>query len=358
MKKLILLSVAAATLFTSCQKNNNPIPAIAPGAKSNALIVPVTPIQPPIQSTDVYIAGAGIFNKEESTAAYWKNGTYFDLSDVTGAQATGIVVSGTNVYVSGEIPLNFGQTAFKAVYWLNGTEVDLSYPGIPNYSSGASDIAINGSDIYVVGSVTNLDNDKTIAVIWKNGVPTSLAYNNYYSAANRIVIHNNTVYVTGVSSLFATSSYTGTYWINNVPHLVRTGTGYSEANGIAFDPSGNFYISGYIGNSGAYWVNGIYQYLLSSPNSYSQAYGITYYGSSLYIAGTADDANGVPHACYWENDTFHQASSDRSMGYDIQFSNTVRYEMAYLNISGGYYRNGLFTSITDCAPNRMYLVSH
>src|ERR1700754_4448529 len=86
-----LLSTAVLFLLLSgCQKgivDNQTNPSLSPG-KQNATLSPLG--TPP----DVYVAGS-----DNGQAVYWKNGTKVDLSG--GTQATGIVVAGSNVYVCG-----------------------------------------------------------------------------------------------------------------------------------------------------------------------------------------------------------------------------------------------------------------
>ena len=74
--------------------------------------------------SDVY--AAGLINKQNSnstghTACYWKNETLHELKD--NAQAYGIFVNGSDVYVTGSVgsvPVNY-----RPCYWKNGVRVDL-----------------------------------------------------------------------------------------------------------------------------------------------------------------------------------------------------------------------------------------
>lgn len=360
MKKLILLATLASALFASCQKNDNLAPSTISGTRSNALIVPVRPPIDPTLLTDVYVVGTYTANSEYSSAAYWKNGTLVDLGQ-NGSLAHGIVVSGNNIYVAGQAIQSGNPNAFQAAYWLNGTEVDLSYASITHYSSRAFAIALKGTDVYVVGDVTNVDNNTSYAMIWKNGVATNLAYNSYNSGATSIAIRNDTVLVAGYSSNASIPSI-GTYWINNTAHLVRTGAGPSSTSGVIFDNSGNFYISGNLNNSisntGVYWYNGIYQYILSSPVSVSNTSGITFSGGSIYIAGQANNTAHVGQASYWQNGTYNVAEIGSSMALDIQFAGSVKYVLTYQYPTGGYYRNGVFTSIPNCGGEKICIIQH
>ena len=77
-----------------------------------------------VSGTDVYAVGS--YNKNNSngtghTASYWKNRVLHELED--DAQASGIFIDGTDIYVSGSIgrlPVEY-----KACYWKNGVRIDL-----------------------------------------------------------------------------------------------------------------------------------------------------------------------------------------------------------------------------------------
>ena len=73
---------------------------------------------------DLY--AVGLINKRNSnstghTACYWKNGEIHELED--NAQAYGIFVDGTDVYITGATGVV--PTAYKPCYWKNGKRIDL-----------------------------------------------------------------------------------------------------------------------------------------------------------------------------------------------------------------------------------------
>jgi hypothetical protein len=101
-----------------------------------------------VSGNDVYIAGTSLNNGD----VYWKNGTEQTLGN---AFVNAMTVYNGDVYIAGFT--NYGPD--QAVYWKNGTAVVL-----PNGSS-ASGIAVSGSDVYVSGN-----GGSNNAVYWKNGV--------------------------------------------------------------------------------------------------------------------------------------------------------------------------------------------
>jgi hypothetical protein len=117
-----------------------------------------------VVANDLYIVGARTLGSGlPKLAVVWKNGIKTDLtSGVSNAEALDIYVSGNDIYVAG---YEYNATVSIAKYWKNGTPVILSN-GTDNAS--ARGITVVGTDVYVCGR------DGNTAVVWKNGVATSL----------------------------------------------------------------------------------------------------------------------------------------------------------------------------------------
>ena len=81
-KNYFLIIILFITVFFSCDKNVNLSPSV-----------------------NVYVAGevTNLADRSSTIAKYWKNGTPMNLTDGSkpSMYATGIVVSGNDVYVSG-----------------------------------------------------------------------------------------------------------------------------------------------------------------------------------------------------------------------------------------------------------------
>jgi hypothetical protein len=107
-----------------------------------------------ISGTDVYVAGQG---SADSTniygGGYWKNGVW-NLINTPFIPAC-IAGSGNNIYIGGQI---YTPPVYQAGYWENGNLISL--PGGTNVIA----IAFNGSDMYVLGT-----NSNDVNVVWKNG---------------------------------------------------------------------------------------------------------------------------------------------------------------------------------------------
>jgi hypothetical protein len=109
-----------------------------------------------VSGSDVYVAGR--MPDKTLAGGYWKNGTWNAINN--GAFiASGITASGTDVYIAGYTYVRTSSSLTQqGVYWKNGTIIN-----IPN-SSASKAIAVNGKDVYVLGTDNSGNN-----VVWKNG---------------------------------------------------------------------------------------------------------------------------------------------------------------------------------------------
>jgi hypothetical protein len=185
---------------------------------------------------------------------YWKNGAPVMASGTTNvAVFGGILISGNNVYQSGTSVLPDFTT--NAAYWKNGAMVQLS-----NASSRGQAVTVNGSDVYVAGSIeTDPTNPATTrATYWKNGVVTQLSSTR--SDAEAIVVENDDVYVAG--STWLSNLALATYWKNGTSHTVTNNTVQSFGNSIAVIGD-DAYMAGSqqqpngLGDRPLYWKNGV-----------------------------------------------------------------------------------------------------
>lgn len=254
MKKVLLLAVIASALFASCQKNNSATPDTAvnvPGgfkAKARAITDP-----------DIYVAGNYQFSEtsNNSQAVYWKNFDSHLLPAVKGyntSKARAVAVSGADVYVVGYDHGKYGQATTTGVpcYWKNNVETALP---IPAGTTGiANAVVTNGTDVYIAGYyVTNDATHSTRAVMWKNGVATTIAFNKESSCANAIALDGTDVYICGDASI--NGVLCGIYWKNNDWHPFAGTSKPSHAISIAA-LNHNYYIYGYENHNPVYWKDG------------------------------------------------------------------------------------------------------
>jgi hypothetical protein len=129
-----------------------------------------TPTPAPNREPIVYVAGSWE-TRTGSIPSYWTDGVRTDLSvtgeynnGYTGGAASSIVVSGSDIYVAGNVGV--------PCYWKNGARTDLSVPAAGE--GRAESITVLGSSVYVAGS-TRTSATMFVPCYWKNGVRTDLS---------------------------------------------------------------------------------------------------------------------------------------------------------------------------------------
>jgi hypothetical protein len=181
-----------------------------------------------VVGTDVYVAGT--IGKQTSccamhVATLWKNGVPQTLG-LGYSEAISVFVSGKDVYVGGydDANPNGPGSLNTAAYWINGMEVKVDQSGL---SSRVSNIFVDGSDIYALGSI---DGTSGYGKYWKNG--TSISYEGLSSNAafaSSLYVINGELFMSG-SSLQSNSSNirSVTYW-HNKARIVLPINGYANA---------------------------------------------------------------------------------------------------------------------------------
>lgn len=280
----------------------------------------------PSKNADVYIAGSVKAQNGNYVAAYWKNGVITKLTDsLSDAFANNIAVNGTDVYVTGSVD-NKGAT-----YWKNGSPVVLS----PFGKTFA--ITAVGNDVYVAGQSIGL-------CYWKNGVATKIPGSILLNDLNSIAVKGNDVYVVGSSII---KGSVATYWKNGVPKRLVDSTLFSYAKGIIIQGN-DVYISGYTSLSpdgfevATYWKNEIRHTI--SPDHYSEAISIAVSGSDIYLAGNTNvRANGNSTLAYWKNGIETRLGSE-GLGYYASSVQVVGKDVYVSGFAGNakvYWKNNV-----------------
>jgi len=151
-----------------------------------------------ISGSDIYICG-----NLHDTAVFWKNGAVNYLPG--GYQAIGIAVSDANVFVAGYNDMN------QPVYWRNG----VLHPLQPQ-DAQVTCIAAFGNDVYVGGATGGVN----YALYWKNGVSVPLVGGAVDFA---LLVKGGTIYAAGLAD-----PGLAVYWVNGKMHTLGTGSA-SEA---------------------------------------------------------------------------------------------------------------------------------
>jgi hypothetical protein len=232
----------------------------------------------PLTTRDVYVAGS-----EGSQAKYWKNGVGVTLPG--GSDAFGITVEGPDVYVCGmgTDPVTGITTA---VYWKNGEPTYLTYGTDFSFATG---IAVSGGDVYVTGRIGIFSN---IGVYWKNGVAVSLGA----GEANGIAISNGNIYIAN------SDTQNPSYWKNGVlvplPAPRNTNVVAIAASGSNVYATG---VYGSSQKKAILWRNGVQETLVSPTNSWGLAVAIDVLGRPVVAGKHGANLNNL-QMCYWAND--------------------------------------------------------
>jgi hypothetical protein len=212
-----------------------------------------------VQGTDVYIAGNGLTTNSATNVTCWKNGIPTKLHDdpAVNSVATGIALNGSDVFVIGN--LNLVNQA--AICWKNGLRTTLTgdingpYEGVLR---GAYGIALSGSDVYICG-----ENYTQTATVFKNGVANKVGLPGAFrvNRAFAIAVNGNDVYLAGYDLSSASTSTYPTIWKNDVQTAITT-NGNGSYYGIAIYGADIYTID----SSPAYFKNNTRVSLHNDPN--------------------------------------------------------------------------------------------
>lgn len=265
----------------------------------------------------VYMAGYTIDTITKlHNAAYWVNGVIVPLvnNGNMNLEATGIVVDGTDVYVTGYNYLIGYRNSLSVipVFWKNG--VPYNFPENPTAQRVglANNLFISNKDVFIAGEY------KGNASIWKNGVRTTLDTSTSYSSiANAVFVQGSDIYVVGSVSKF--SALLGGYgpiailWKNSVPN--QLGKGYSEAYSV-FVKGNDVYVGGFDDpennvpylpkHYACYWKNGVYTNLDNIKRNYSRVNALCFDGKDLLAVG---------ETMFWKNNQILSLNAENTSSY-------------------------------------------
>ncbi len=273
-----LSALITLTILTSCSKSHNAAPVLTANFPSNVNVY-----------TSVTATGPN-----GDSAMYFINKKEYPLSSgLTTAGATGIAVSGSDVYVAGYERIN---SSIAARLWKNQVAATL-YQG--SGDSKASGIAISGADVYITGYITN--GAHTQPVYWKDEQLFTLPISGQNGAATGICISGADLYISGVDS--ANGTVNACYWKNGQETLLPSALPYTLASGIAVNATGVNVVGTSVSSDQFSFVNA-QSWSNNSPvtlqgntdTTHSSATCIYVNGSDVYIGGEKDNA-----AAYWKN---------------------------------------------------------
>jgi hypothetical protein len=297
---IILVSLAIIAGFSSCGREKTQVPEEK-----------VVPAEPAVETEPVvYISGWYV--SSTNIPGYWKDGAFTEL-EPAGARATGVYVSGEDVYVSGD---KSGAT----IYWKNGEKTDLT--SSDTFGDGATGIAAVGSDVYVIGK------SKGNMTIWKNSEADHVG-DGQFAFIYDIVVAEGAVYAVG---------NTGdelAYWKNG--EKTKIADSFAGGKGL-FVSGGTVYVAGEVSQGVCYWKDGQQVMLTEPEDGYSLPEGIAVYaeGDDVYVAGVVTE-DEVRKGCLWKNGELRFLETG-----DVMLSYVSDMTMAgeELYITGAYVQDG------------------
>ncbi|MFN4314361.1 MAG: hypothetical protein ACK4E0_08715 [Chitinophagaceae bacterium] len=274
-----------------------------------------------------YIAGYQEHSSGELVATLWVNGspTFLTNGDFA-STANDVAKSNNDIYIAGaerdtpsaSDPSELNQ---RAVYWKNGTQVELTDGGT---NAEASGIAVSGMDVYVAGSEYNATNSRFNARLWKNGVEVPLNDGSNWSRANDVAVNGNDVYVAGNEIIGGTP--TAILWVNGTAQPLSVPGSSGNAQWILVAGS-DLYVFGAYSNAGitnaCYWKNGEFNNIdfLAGGGSYFANDGLLKSGN-LYLVGFGFEAS-TGKAIYWNNGTATKLGESSASAQSIVDKNNV-----------------------------------
>ena len=275
--------------------------------------------------------------------------------------ATGIAVSGNNIYISGYWQPFKSFDAETACYWKNGKRYDLISGGKANYATG---IAVCGSDVYVIGFYdTGGYYGYYVNCYWKNNKLYDFPG---FNKLKYITASNTDVYIVG--EYYNNNKKTACYWKDDVWYdLTSPLDNTSVSSAIIHDSI--LYVSGqyYHDEStqqACYWKDGIFVNLGDSVNR-SETSSIAVFGTDIYVIGSFNDPKyRIGTSCYWKNGLRHNTDDDTNYEFVVASDSNIyisgTYRMPDNDTFSGYrhhpvyWKNFKRFSIDDKDANYIY----
>lgn len=259
-------------------------------------------ISPTSSISGVFVFGYDSISK--SNGKIWKNDdVFFSNESELSSKILDVFVSGKDVYAVG-VQYNVGGTIHvDATLWKNGVATIL---GDKINNSVAESVYVSGNDVYVCGSTGSSNSYFSSAIVWKNGIPNTLATPGTLSS---IFVSGTDVYTCGYTGL--NTQGLSVFKNDNQIYFEK---GFSFPTSI-FVSGNDVYVSGRgystilvpgQGNSTIYgaklWKNGVGTSLDNGKNNFSMANDVFVSGKDVYVVGnTTRTSNDSPNAVLWKN---------------------------------------------------------
>lgn len=273
----------------------------------------------PAKTPDVFVVGR--FNTgKTSVPAYWKNGDLVKLSEKKG-NADFIAIDGDDVYVIGSLEDGSNKTKL----WRNGVMTNFTdESGVAIHS-----LRIFKGDLYAVGSMYGAQGWD--ATYWKNGSAHSVA-TGMDSFGNDIIVIGNDVYIVGLQ-YNANGHGVAKYWKNGEGIELTDGTADANAKGIVVISS-DVYVSGEDAGTLKIWKNNVPTSLGAIGASGTHTGSIAVINNDVYVVGYEVNYE----AKYWKNGKLFMLPRPEGISKAYGYSITTMADNIFF--FGAGYKNG------------------
>ncbi len=244
-----------------------------------------------LSGTDVFSVG---YSETQNAIAITKNNVIqftFDAEYII--SINDIAVNGNSVYVVGRKQTStVNGSNYVATLRTNGESSSLSLK-----DSDATDITIDGNDVYIAGYDLQDNSEYADAVYWKNGTKNvlpapapkadcGLCKNNqtqetlFSGYASAIKIDGNNIYVVGG----AQNEGGIIVWENNTGNWIGTNNASVSNKGLAIN-NGTVYVLGRDVNTENSIVGGVFTNGVFQEFNFAQGTAIVYHNGSVYVLG-------------------------------------------------------------------------
>jgi hypothetical protein len=227
-----------------------------------------------ILPVSIAVVGSDVFSFLQMQSGSWpgelyqNTDFYSEMPTSNEPGLTSIYAIGADLYIPGS---NTGLHS-NAVYWLNGIANQLPVTRNPGH---AYDIAVDGADVYAVGSVYDFTDSTEIATYWKNDVPFNLSDSLSFARIYFVSVVNGTSYMAGYqvsgNAMQSTGIVSAVVWKNGIATNI-TESGFSDSiQGFAVNGY-NVYVS---------VISSVPGSSKGTPRYYKNGEAVYYTGSSL-----------------------------------------------------------------------------
>ncbi|HRH58143.1 MAG TPA: hypothetical protein PLS10_10835, partial [Chitinophagales bacterium] len=253
--------------------------------------------------------------------------------------------------------------SYEGVYWKSLTLNTIATPTPPDKKFGAIDLTMEGSDMYILGSLNLFTDNAQKTVYWKNGVINYLDRGASHSAATDLHVEHGNIYVL-VNDNLANLINMG-YYKNGTYVAVSATQGVGKYGSQIFVFKDTVRIAGYqyTGNfentRPRLWVDGD-EIILSTPairDGQATAVFVSEDGTT-HVSGaiTPDAALLISTPVYWRNGVY--TALPLSSGYEAGFASSIFVEDGNVYIGGVQYDSGYNAVLTYWKNGVPYIIDN